>query len=165
MYFVPKNCNFSIFGELQNEKGFFKQLFFNLLNKLLHKTNCLKKPFSILQLTKNAKIAIFRTEIHLHFWASETFLDYFVAFKASVMLTWDFVSLSCQVLKLLNPVCSKTKPTEFQRSWMKPQQGLNWLIYPGMVDHWSDTKKYRTCHVISQKWDVSLAYIHYILLH
>ena len=146
MYFVPKNCNFSIFGELQNEKGFFKQLVFNLLNKLLHKPNCLKKPFSILQLTKNAKIAIFRTEIHLHFWASETFLDYFVAFKASVMLTWDFVSLSCQVLKLLNPVCSKTKPTEFQRSWMKPRQGLNWLIYPGMVDHWSDTKKYRTCH-------------------
>ena len=35
MYFVPKNCNFSIFGELQNEKGFFQQ--FNLCSNLLSK--------------------------------------------------------------------------------------------------------------------------------
>ena len=62
MYFVPKYCNFSIFGQLQNWKGFFKQfvLCSNLFSKL--KTNCLKKPFSFCSSPKMLKLQFFGTK-------------------------------------------------------------------------------------------------------
>ena len=40
-------------------KWLFKQLFSNFLNRLLHKTNCYKRPFSYLQITKKAQKAFF----------------------------------------------------------------------------------------------------------
>ena len=40
--FAPKSFVLSIFCELQTEDGFLKQLFYNLLNDLLHHVKCVK---------------------------------------------------------------------------------------------------------------------------
>ena len=61
---LQKNAFWAFFPELQNENGFFKQLFSSSLNRLLRKTDCFKKPFSILQFTKKAQKAIFWSEMH-----------------------------------------------------------------------------------------------------
>ena len=42
----------AFFYELQKCYWLFKAIFLHLLNKLLHKTNCSKKPFSFLQFSK-----------------------------------------------------------------------------------------------------------------
>ena len=56
--------------------AFLKQVYFNLLSKLLHKINCFKKQFSILQLTKNVQNAAFwrkSTFFQKHIWLRNFF--------------------------------------------------------------------------------------------
>ena len=51
--FAPKNCFFRIFfANSKMKMASLKQLFSNLLNKLLHKINCFKEAIFILELAK-----------------------------------------------------------------------------------------------------------------
>ena len=59
LFFRHKIAFCAFFRQLQNENCFLKHVFSILLNKSLHKLNCLKKQFHILQQIKNAKKAIF----------------------------------------------------------------------------------------------------------